>query len=386
VRRLTLLCLAAVAVVAAGCVSHERAAAYRGAALAVGRGGAAGPGAAVPGDGVVLTLGRTRGTVRTRVTRGEGLSIELDAARLRPGAVLVLPRDARRVLAWTLRGPVLQVAEDVEGALEIVAVTDGEVQARATVRSAVAGLALDARDVPLAFRVEPAPAPPPGRAVPDAARQLLLVIADGWDTPEARAHRYERDAGGSWRAVGRPLRAAVGRSGLGWGLGLHPDPPAPGPVKREGDGRAPAGAFGFGIAFGDGTVPEPAGRPFLLARPESVCVDDPTSPAYNTIGRVDRERPPRSAEAMFRDDGAYRIGVVIEHNPPPAVAGRGSCLFLHVWRRPGEPTSGGTAFAPGDAEALVSWLGPAAVLVQLPRAEYDRVAPEWGLPALPDAR
>jgi hypothetical protein len=200
VRRLTLLCLAAVAVVAAGCVSHERAAAYRGAALAVGRMGAAGPGAAVPGDGVVLTLGRTRGTVRTRVTRGEGLSIELDAARLRPGAVLVLPRDARRVLAWTLRGPVLQVAEDVEGALEIVAVTDGEVQARATVRSAVAGLALDARDVPLAFRVEPAPAPPPGRAVPDAARQLLAPTA----TSATRA-----DRGAPWAVrCGRPSAGA----------------------------------------------------------------------------------------------------------------------------------------------------------------------------------
>ncbi|BDG03878.1 L,D-transpeptidase family protein [Anaeromyxobacter oryzae] len=377
-RRLLLVLLAATG---AACFSHDRAELYRGAALSLSRRPtAASPAAVAPGDSVVLRMQREGGSLLEDATTGQGLYVELDPARLRPGATLALPADARRMLAWTAGAAGARAAEDADGTLALEDVSAGEVRGRLRLRSAALGLLVD-REV--TFRAEPLPPSPAAVAVPDTARQLLVVVADAWETADARAYRFERDAGGPWRLAGRPVRAMIGRGGLAWGLGLHPDPPPPGPVKHEGDGRAPAGAFSIGIAFGDGTVPEPEGRPFLLTRPESVCVDDPASPRYNTIGREDREHPPRSAERMLRDDGLYRIGVVVEHNHAPAVAGRGSCVFLHVWRRPGEPTSGSTTFGPGDAEVIVPWLGPGAVLVQLPRAEYEALAGGWRLPPLP---
>jgi uncharacterized protein YijF (DUF1287 family) len=76
--------------------------------------------------------------------------------------------------------------------------------------------------------------------------QLLTVVADGWDTKHATLRRYEREPGGVFRAVGKPVSALLGPAGYGWGDGLHGHGPAPGrsgPLKREGDERSAAGVF-----------------------------------------------------------------------------------------------------------------------------------------------
>jgi D-alanyl-D-alanine dipeptidase len=58
---------------------------------------------------------------------------------------------------------------------------------------------------------------------------------------------------------------------------------------------------------------------------------------------------------------------------------------MHVWLAPGVPTVGCTAQDEGDLLALLRWLDPRAkpVLVQVPRAEYDRVRGALGLPPIP---
>ena len=65
-------------------------------------------------------------------------------------------------------------------------------------------------------------------------------------------------------------------------------------------------------------------------------------------------------------------------------AGCGSCIFLHVWAAPGVPTAGCTAMALDDMHVLAGWLdvGAAPLLVQLPRAAYERCRVAWGLPAV----
>ena len=70
---------------------------------------------------------------------------------------------------------------------------------------------------------------------------------------------------------------------------------------------------------------------------------------------------------MRRDDHVYELGVVVEHNDA-CVPGRGSAIFLHVWREPGAPTAGCTSMARDDLLRLLRWLDPAAepLLVQLP--------------------
>ncbi len=219
------------------------------------------------------------------------------------------------------------------------------------------------------------------------ARQLLLVVAAGWDSPSGRLQRFERvGPGEAWQPLGSPLPVALGRSGLAWACALAA--PAGELRKREGDGRAPAGVFGLTALFGSaGPESDPARAsklPYLAATSSLKCIDDPGSAFYNRI--VDQSAIARpdwaSCEDMRRDDERYVIGAVVAHNTAPPVPGAGSCIFMHVWAAPGVPTAGCTAMSQVDMTEIAGWLDGAAspVLVQLPQAEYERWREAWGLP------
>ena len=231
---------------------------------------------------------------------------------------------------------------------------------------------------------------PPSITLPagaDSALQMIVSTTADWDSVGATLQRYERTAVGQpWRAVGTPIAANVGRSGLGWGTGLHASHPAEGPVKREGDGRAPAGVFRLSSAFGYAAPAEATWihLPYFQSDASIECVDDLRSRFYNQ--RVDRDTIPQpdwsSHEEMRRADELYRWGVWVDHNSTPPVPGGGSCIFLHIWGGPGVATSGCTAMAEGDLRAVLAWLDPRAdpVLVQLPRAVYVALRGTWNLP------
>lgn len=218
------------------------------------------------------------------------------------------------------------------------------------------------------------------------ARQLVLVVTDGWDATTGTLQRFElRD--GRWQAASMPSPISVGRNGAAWGLGLHPAQSG-GPQKQEGDGRAPAGVFTLGEAFGYAGEAATA-MPYRPMQATSYCIDVPDSPLYNRIidTRTEGEAAAKgSTEPMRLDlhnngDPRYREGLVIGHNPT-ATPRAGSCIFAHLWRTPGEPTAGCTAMAAETMDGLLAWLRPDArpVFVLLPRAEYERLAYDWRLP------
>jgi D-alanyl-D-alanine dipeptidase len=215
--------------------------------------------------------------------------------------------------------------------------------------------------------------------------QIVVVVTSQWDATNGWLERFDRD-GTAWKAAAAANAVSVGRHGLGWGLGLHPMP-EPGPQKKEGDGRSPAGVFRLSYVFGKASLDDVEGirMPYTQCLPSLVCVDDTNSASYNQI--VDASKTPnvdwKSAEKMAAPE-EYRLGVVVEHNGTNR-PGAGSCIFLHVWGAPGKPTSGCTAMEIGQLEALVAWLDHNAnpILVQLPRHEYERLAPLWELPPLP---
>jgi D-alanyl-D-alanine dipeptidase len=232
----------------------------------------------------------------------------------------------------------------------------------------------------LVLALWPAQAQPATRG----ARQLIVVTTPGWDAVSGTLRRYARaGASAPWRAVGEPVPIVVGQTGLAWGengVGRRGDP-----RKREGDGKAPAGRFPLGTAFG--FVPpatlDGVRMPYLPLQEGTECVDDTASAHYNTV--VDRGTVPRvdwtSAEKM-RSIDLYRLGVVVGYNARPVRRGRGSCIFLHIWRAPGSPTSGCTAMPATDLDTVVRWLDPARqpTLVQLPVREYARLRGAWALP------
>ena len=242
--------------------------------------------------------------------------------------------------------------------------------------------------------------------VPDASRQLVVVTTPSWSATDGTLRRYQREPGGEWIEVGEGVPVVVGRSGLGWGIGLHvleggsveegSVEGVAGPVKAEGDGRAPAGAFALSAAFGYAET-ERTGLPYIPSGPDLRCVDDPASRSYTLVRPMSPNADWQSHERMRRNDGLYRIGVIVAHNGPgldPALAptatlspqtptpGAGSCIFLHVWRGPGTSTAGCTAMPDERLQSVMAWLDAdaAPTLIQLPASAAAALREPWGLP------
>lgn len=237
--------------------------------------------------------------------------------------------------------------------------------------------------------------------IPDSTRQLVLVTTAEWSATDGALRRFEREVAGPWIEVGQDVPVVVGRSGLGWGIGLHRESMQDveglsGPVKAEGDGRAPAGAFSLSAAFGYADT-EATGLPYIPSGPDLRCVDDPASRSYTLVRPMVADADWQSHERMRREDGLYRIGVIVAHNGPgldaslapgaalsstAPTAGAGSCIFLHVWRGPGTSTAGCTAMPDERLQSVMAWLNAdaAPVLVQLPSSAATALRDPWGLP------
>jgi hypothetical protein len=276
-----------------------------------------------------------------------------------------------RVHAWASEGGRLTVAtlrRMLTGGLTIWAVA----------------LALWAAALAAAAALPPAPDPLRDRM------QMLVVTTAGWNAVDGSLQRYERShAGASWRPVGAAVAIVVGKSGMGWGSGLMSVPssllgPDSGPAKHEGDGRSPAGAFALGTGFGYAAAAPPGWKlSYMSLTPTIECVDDSSSRFYNRL--VDRATVSpdwNSSEHMASTGEYYRWGAVVDHNVDPAVPGRGSCIFLHVWGGVGQGTTGCTAMAQPQLEPILAWLDPRArpVLVQLPATAYAKLRKPWRLP------
>jgi D-alanyl-D-alanine dipeptidase len=204
-----------------------------------------------------------------------------------------------------------------------------------------------------------------------ASRQMIVVEAPGWSATEGSLQRYV-NSGGKWKRDGEAWPVSVGLKGLAWGRGAEPSP-ANVPQKIEGDHRAPAGVYTLGTAFGYAAEsPEGVKWPYQTMGESSLCVDDPRSAFYNRIidGRA-IAKDWSTAENMKRSDVLYKWGLNVEQNFPDVKAGCGSCIFLHIWRRPGSGTEGCTAMSEENLLSLLRWLNPStkALLVQMPSAE-----------------
>lgn len=233
--------------------------------------------------------------------------------------------------------------------------------------------------------------------VPRQTSQIVIVTTDSWETPFATVRRFERNAPDlPWRAVGGPIHANIGKNGLTVGLGTasaHRLGIRQHPEKYEGDHTTPAGVFRLGQKYGY----EPDGSEgkwhYQEVTRDWKGVDDAKSAHYNQVVSAKIETPDwTSAEEMRRDDDLYSRVVVVDHNGGAAdrvfgakpIPGRGSCIFLHVWRGPESPTAGCVSMSFTNMDELTLWLQPSAnpVIVILTHDDYRRLADQMnsGLP------
>jgi hypothetical protein len=86
------------------------------------------------------------------------------------------------------------------------------------------------------------------------------------------------------------------------------------------------------------------------------------------------------------DISLYRRGLRVNF-PTSREQRGGSCIFTHVWRRPGSPTLGGVALSESDVAALQIWSEAPTLIAILPLSADGRlqgcIPKLWRLPAHP---
>lgn len=90
------------------------------------------------------------------------------------------------------------------------------------------------------------------------------------------------------------------------------------------------------------------------------------------------------SQRMRLGDPAHRLKLVVAHNTVGPEPGRGSAIFLHIWRRDGgAPTAGCTSLPEASLTTLLHWLQPAErpVYALLTADGWAQYGAEWGLPA-----
>ncbi len=126
------------------------------------------------------------------------------------------------------------------------------------------------------------------------------------------------------RFRGRRFPCTIGRGGLTR-------------TKREGDGATPRGTLKIvGVLYRPDRIPPPTpwATPIGL---RDLWSDDPNDSHYNLQVRAPYTP---SHEELRRTDPMYDLIFITDWNWPNAVAGMGSAIFVHQWRRPGYPTAG----------------------------------------------
>jgi zinc D-Ala-D-Ala dipeptidase len=216
--------------------------------------------------------------------------------------------------------------------------------------------------------------------------QAVVVTTKDWDTVAGTATLYERkNAGSDWKPSGESFPVVVGRNGLAWGEVLTSDLDMK-KIKQEGDGNAPAGLFPLTASFGSGSKPNAVDLPYTKLDQYTECVDDVKSNFYNRIvGRMQVGNFDwKSSEKMLAVGPQYELGVFVAYNTYPIEKGRGSCIFLHIWKDATTGTAGCTAMERRNLERLVAWASPAKnpYLVQMPEKVYESRRKSWKLPKL----
>jgi L,D-peptidoglycan transpeptidase YkuD (ErfK/YbiS/YcfS/YnhG family) len=202
------------------------------------------------------------------------------------------------------------------------------------------------------------------------ARRLVLVTSQTMNDVAATMRLYERASPKEpWQARSEPEPATIGRGGMAWSQFFLRLARRGEPIKIEGEKRTPAGIYSIGRSFGTLASSRPN---YLHLTPDTICVDDPAHPAYNTIASRARLGPAVHAENMSRMLPMYRRGLMVNY-PTDARKQAGSCIFIHVWRSPTTGTAGCVAVPEPRVEALQDFAADGAVLAVLPRGALDRL-------------
>jgi L,D-peptidoglycan transpeptidase YkuD (ErfK/YbiS/YcfS/YnhG family) len=173
------------------------------------------------------------------------------------------------------------------------------------------------------------------------SKQLLITIPDKRKKYRVILYTFE-NKNSEWHRVYPAIKAVSGYRGF-----------APPGKKSEGDGKSPSGIYRIGGAFGYYKNWK-THLHYRSVGKRDIWIDDIRSKDYNKWVRYQPGN--YSHEKMRRKDHLYRLGIIIEYNMHPVIKGKGSAIFIHLWRNPHSPTSGCIALSEKSMKELLSWL------------------------------
>ena len=220
--------------------------------------------------------------------------------------------------------------------------------------------------------------------IKDSEQLIISITADDKATDSELSY-WEKGANGF--APKKVFAGKVGRSGLSQ-------------YKREGDGNAPAGVFDLYSAFG--LASKIKGKlPYTPVDLNSHCIDDVKHPQYNRILHnydIQKDASERgvakiSSENLKKVGMPYEYAITVNHNGMNdgyTKRGKGSCIFLHVWKKDQDnkpkATAGCTSMSRDNMRMLTTVLDPAKKprLIQFTKKQYLNHKEKWCLPKISD--
>lgn len=187
------------------------------------------------------------------------------------------------------------------------------------------------------------------------SEQAVVVTTSSFENVLANIQLFEKD-NGQWKQISSQFSGDVGMHGFTWN-------------KVEGDGKTPIGKFSFGTGFGKDANPGTQIE-YRQVNNNDYWVDDSNSSLYNTWQAGPANGRWSSGEKLLRSDWLYDYAVAINYNTEKA-RGKGSAIFLHIWRGPGSGTAGCVATSQDNLLKIIRWLNPAKnpVIIQGPMSE-----------------
>ncbi|WP_260399000.1 L,D-transpeptidase family protein [Peribacillus simplex] len=174
--------------------------------------------------------------------------------------------------------------------------------------------------------------------------QVVSVKGKSMSDTEVTIQTYEKKQG-EWRRALKEMEGVIGKNGFT-------------KSKKEGDGKSPVGIYSFSTAFGSKTKPAGMKMSYRKTTNYDYWIDDQTSKDYNKW-KTYKGNPAdkwKSFERMKHE--LYRYGAVINYNTNPIIKGKGSAIFLHIWRGEKKPTAGCIATAEKNVLSLLKWMDP----------------------------
>lgn len=172
-----------------------------------------------------------------------------------------------------------------------------------------------------------------------SASQVITVTSDSASSVQVTVQAFEK--------VNDKWQEAYSMPGVIGSGGFTSD-------KIEGDKKAPVGIYTFGTAFGTASNPGTS-MPYRQTTSNDYWVDDVNSPLYNTWQEGPCDGRWQSAESLSHE--LYKYAIAINYNTE-AIPGKGSCIFMHVWRRSTSGTAGCIAVSESNLVNLLKWLDP----------------------------